>query len=267
MIRLVVRMCAVAALRDKTWAADRVYDSDNTPLVDKLTAEIKPYMTVFTDTDNRMEVDGMDVYSTQRNLSLVVELGLASATVVEKGDKTISIPQTDQAMEAFIDLLEMQVMSALIGDPNSKWGDLFKQLVTKVLRMPSRRGGSSDKGTRWAARQLTLVCQPIGDPIPGLVLSNAHPIKQFIALARADDQEGLNLAVAADLIENALETAGNPDYQKAQAWLGLSLRGVQSLGIAPLPAGDLNSVGFEEGEVEPDDSLDTHTPGPPASFP
>lgn len=266
MIRPVLRMCAVAALREKTSAGDRVYDSDNSPLIDKLTAETHPYITVFTDNDNRMELEGMDLYSTQRNLSLSMEFGLASAITADgKTNPTIHIPYTDQAFEAFVDIMESQIVAALVGDPSSQWGEILKQIVTRVYRMSSRRGGSSDRGTRWAARQLTLVCQTIGDPIPGYVLSSSHPIRQFIALARDTDGMG----PAADLIETMLENVNSPDYRKVQSWLGLSQRGIEATGVAPLPQGEEQPIPFdsEDSTVEWDESLDTTTPGPPESFP
>ena len=31
-VRMLTRLCSVAALRGHTWADDRVFDSDNTPL-------------------------------------------------------------------------------------------------------------------------------------------------------------------------------------------------------------------------------------------
>lgn len=256
-------MASVSALRDRTWAENRVFDSDNTPLIDALSAETKPYITVFTDMDNRIEMEGMDSYSTQRNLSLVMEMGLASAVVVDNGVKTINIPQTDQAMEALIDMLEHQAIGALVGDPYSKWGEIVKSIVTRIYRIPSRRGGSSAKGTRWAARQVTLVCQTMGDPVPGQVLTAAHPITKFLALARLSGQAGMNMAEAANLIEMALNTTTVPDWRLAQAWLGLTERGVRSLGIAPMPETDQEPpIPFdnEDSDVDYDDSIDLTAP-------
>jgi hypothetical protein len=83
-IRPILRMCAVAALRERTLAERRVFDSDNTPLADALAQEpeqAKPYITVYTDEDIRPGVSGRDIYAAERNLSLVLEIGAASAVV------------------------------------------------------------------------------------------------------------------------------------------------------------------------------------------
>jgi hypothetical protein len=60
-IRPILRMCVVAALRERTLAERRVFDSDNTPLADALAHEpeqAKPYITVYTDEDTRLGVAG-----------------------------------------------------------------------------------------------------------------------------------------------------------------------------------------------------------------
>ena len=80
-VRAVIRQCAVAALRQKTWAEERVYDSNNAPLVDALTVgqDGKPYIVVFTDQDNMTDVtDG--VYGSVRQLDLTIEMGVACAS-------------------------------------------------------------------------------------------------------------------------------------------------------------------------------------------
>ena len=106
-IRPILRMCAVAALRERTLAEGRVFDSDNTPLADALAQEpeqAKPYITVYTDEDTRPGVSGRDIYAAERNLSLVLEIGAASAVVTEKDGVILQIPATDAGLELAVDI-------------------------------------------------------------------------------------------------------------------------------------------------------------------
>lgn len=257
LIRPVLRMCAVAALRDRTWAESRVFDSDNTPLIDALQQDTKPYITVFTDADTRTDIDGKDIYTSMRRIALVLEIGLASATTVANGDKILNIPQTDQAMEALIDFIETQALSAIIGDPFSKWGEIVRRMVNHIERIPSIRGGSSTQTTtRWAARQLTLICQTVADPAPGTVLPQHHPIRDFITLAKSTEQAGLHMAEAANLIEAMLNESPAPDWRQAQAWMGMTEAAIRATGIAPLLETDETAPVYVEETVQEDETLE-----------
>jgi hypothetical protein len=248
-------MCAVAAVRNNTWAEGRCYDSDNTPLLDAILNEAKPYVTIFTDEDLITDMYGRDLYTANHRLSLVFEFGVASATQVENKGAALNIPQTDQAMEALIDILEGQIIAAVVTDPNSPFGEILRQMINSFMRVPSIRGGSQEKGTRWAARQLTLVCDTISSPAPGVKLDSYHPISQFIALARSTEYLSLGMKEAADLIEKVLNETAAPDWRQAQAWLGLTNAGIQGTGIAPLPQGDETGHEFKYPAAEPDESL------------
>lgn len=263
LIRPVIRMCAVAALRDRTWAESRVFDSNNTPLIDALKEETKPYITVYTDDDTRTNISGLDVYLTERRIALTIELGVASAVVVENKGTALKIPQTDQAMEALIDFMEGQVIAALIGDPMSAWGEILRGLINKVDRMPSIRGGSADRGTRWAARQLTLIVDTISDPAPGVVLPDGHPIRQFIALARTPAQSAVGMAEAANLIEVVMNETPASGWRQAQALLGLTNRGIYATGIVPLPEGDELATELKTSTPSWDEALNPIPAEPP----
>jgi hypothetical protein len=208
-IRPILRMCAVAALRERTLAESRVFDSDNTPLADALAQEpeqARPYITVYTDEDTRPAISGRDIYAAERNLSLVLEIGAASAVVMKRDDGSneiaLQIPATDAGLELSVDIVESQALAALIGHPQSRWGELFRRLVLRIERVQGQRGGSAERGSRWAARQI---------------------------------------------IERALGPATALNWRQAQAWLGLTEQGIRATGIAP-PLGVEEEVPLTEGE-------------------
>lgn len=232
-IRPILRMCAVAALRERTLAEGRVFDSDNTPLADALAQEpeqAKPYITVYTDEDARPGVSGRDIYAAERNLSLVLEIGAASAVVTEKDGLILQIPATDAGLELSVDIVESQALAALVGDPQSRWGELFRRMVLRIERVQGQRGGSAERGSRWAARQIILICDVIADAPPGV--PEPAVVRDFLAAARAAPRE-LGLAGAAEIIERALNPATALTWRQAQAWLGLTGKEVRGIGIAP----------------------------------
>lgn len=232
LIRPVIRLCACAALDTRTLAETRVFDSDNTPL-DEILKEGDaplPYIVVYTDLDNRIEISGTDVYSARRQINLVVEIAVGSRV---KGEG-ISTPHTDPGMEMAIDLVEGQALAALVGDPLSEWGELFKLLVSPIVSVNTRRGGrGGDTGIKWAARQIVLQCEAICDPPPGVPTYEDHPIRRFIELARLREPQ-TQFPEAADLIEAMLSPTAAPTWRQAQAWLGLARRGIRATGMAPL---------------------------------
>lgn len=229
LVRPVVRMCTVLALKNNTIAEDRVYDSDNTPLADALTLQAKPYITVYTDEDNKLDINNMDLMSNARNLSLVIEFGVASAVATENSGVQVKIPATDEGMEVSVDYLETQIMSALL-DPHNEWSEIWRNLVMKVVTIRSPRGGSADRSARWAARQLLMVCDTVSDQPPGVVVDDNHPLKRFVALA---GQQSPPLP-AANLIGNFLNATAAPEWRQVQAWLGLTKEGIEAIGQAPI---------------------------------
>jgi hypothetical protein len=232
LLRPIIRCCAVGALRDKTWAQARVYDSDLTPLATAVYGgPAAPYIVVYTDSDDLNPVDGVgEVYSgNNRTLSIAVEIGVATAVRSAKGDIIVKFAATDSGMEWACDVTAAQAISALVGDPTSQWGELFKRMITKIRRIPSRRGGMSQQGVRFAARRLVFQVQPMWDFVPGMPPSPKHPVYDFITLARA--QPVISQVDVAGIVENLLATKATaaPDWRIAQAQLGMSQDSVIAL--------------------------------------
>lgn len=249
-------MTCVAALRGNTWAEDRVYDSRNTPLVTALSAEPNPYIGIYTDADDRTEIEGRAIYMNTRALSLVLELGVASAettTVDGQQITNVVIPYTDEGMEATLDILESQAIGCLFGNPRGEWTDLLKRFITRITRIPSHRGGSAERSIRWAARQLTFVCDTVFDFPPGSRPPAEHPIWQFIEMA---DGMSPSLGPAADIVRSMLSEE-MPEWRQQQAYAGLTTEEIQMMGLGPLYIeGDeqppkLHKVTLEDDETSP----------------
>jgi hypothetical protein len=231
---MLTRLCAVAALRGKTWADDRVFDSDNTPLSAVLTTNeaAKPYIVVYTDSDNRPEISGTDLYGCRRELNLSLEIGVASKIEGATGGVTIRTPLTDEGMEIALDMVEDQAIACLFGDPQSDWAELLKGFVLKVERVAGQRGASGERDRRWAARQLSIVCDVISDFPPGLPIPDDHPIRRFSEVSQAHPEAKMDHA--GEICEALINRSVAPDWLQLQATLGLRRIGLRAMGSAPL---------------------------------
>jgi hypothetical protein len=231
---MLTRMCAVAALRGQTWADKRVFDSDNTPLSQALmlNAEAKPYIVVYTDSDNRVEQNGMDIYGMKRELTLVLEIGVASKVEGKTGTEELKIPLTDEGMEIVLDMVEDQTLAALLGNPQNEWSELLKTFVLTVERMTGQRGASTDRDKRWAARQLSLICDVISDLPPGEPVPEDHPIMQFVAVSGRHPEA--DMEHAAQICAALASRDGAPQWERVQAALGVRRPGLRAIGLAPL---------------------------------
>jgi hypothetical protein len=224
----------VAALRGQTWAAERVFDSDNTPLSQALmlNAAAKPYIVVYTDSDNRVNVSGTDLYSGTRELNLCLEVGVASKIQGKTGDEKVEIPLTDEGMEMALDMVEDQAIGVLFSDPQNDWAELLKRFVDNIIRAPGQRGASSERDRRWAARQLSIICNVQADIAPGVAMAPSHPIAQFIEVAKQHPEAGVD--DIARICEALMTRRVAPEWEQIQAMIGVRRAGLRAIGLAPL---------------------------------
>jgi hypothetical protein len=266
LLRPIIRTCAVGALRDKTWAESRVYDSDLTPLAEAVLGQAaKPYIVVYTDSDERTPEGVGEMYNGRtRLLQLAIEIGVASA--IHDPDQSdnivIKFSSADEGMEWAVDIIESQAIAALYGDPHSDWGDLLKRFAPTVRKMPSRRGGQSEKGIKFAARRTIFVLSTISDFAPGVVPVPGSPIWDFLRLCRSS---GGNLGVVdrAAIVEQLLTQTPNADWRIAQAYLGMDTQSIKNINPdgTPLPWG---KHGIETPIEEPPlDETDRRDEPPP----
>ena len=259
LLRPIIRSCAVAALRHKTWAENRVYDSDLTSLAEAILGQAqKPYIVVYTDVDDRTPPSMGEMYDGRaRQLQLAVEIGVASAVADPNSDNiVIKFSATDEGLEWACDVIEGQVIAALYGDPDSPWGNLLRRFAPRVLKMPSRRGGQSERGVKFAARRTVFTLQTIFDLAPGVELSDEHPVHDFIRLARSDGAP-IGVVDRASIVEKLIiESDVNPPWRVAQAYLGMDEQSIKNINPdgTPLPWGELNiELPIEQPPLEPTD--------------
>lgn len=241
LLRPIVRAIAVAALRSQTWAEDRVFDSDMTPLGEALlgTAQPTPYIVVYTDDDETLSPTSRVYEGQQRSLLVVLETGVASAVHGEgENEILLEFAATDEGMEWAVDVTESQAIAALVGDPKSPWGELFKKMVFEVRKITSHRGGQAEKGVRFAARKTVFDCRTMWDLVPGYKPDAKHPVWQFISMVRSNPSIGI--MDTSSLVEGLLTSTNAPTWREAQARLGNTTEAALALHVpgSPLPSPD-----------------------------
>lgn len=252
LLRSAIRSCTVAALRDKTWAENRVFDSDMTALADAVYGgPPQPYIVVYTDNDDLANISGTELYNgDDRSLNIVLEIGVANAIKAQNGNITLQFAATDQGMELAVDMISYQCHAALWGDPQSTWGEILKQLCWRILRVPSRRGGQAQSGIRFAARRITYAVSTLYDVPPGVVPDANHPLMQFINKAIGNPLFGS--ADVGQILQNMLNAQNAPTWRQAQAYLGMTQASIEALNVPGVP------LPYPNIEQPPLDTSDTN---------
>ena len=257
-VRLCIRMAAVLAVKEKVWAGVQVYDTRNAPLQEAVRSTDMPWVSIFTDKDEA-QISGLDVNGGTRRLALVAEIGIAGAVSADEATGPgVAIPASDAGYERAIDLMEMQVRSALFNDPAGPWGELFRKMVMAVKSTDAERSGEGERGARWAARFIVFVCDTISEPLPGIPMAADNPIREFLDAIKSTNIDGLS--AVATLIEQEIIADTLPNWLQARALLGITEAGARGIGIAPpypTPDTDVTTsrIGFDPSQdrIEADD--------------
>lgn len=284
MLRQIIRCCAVAALRDKTWAKERVYDTDQRPIADAVlgdsTSPYKPYVVVYTDSDDFTNVWEAGLYDgTKRSMQLTLEIGAARSFQGTNGAIVVTFAGNDYAMELACDCIEDQIKAALWGAETERtdWGELLRRFAPHVTQVRSRRGGQNARGIRFNARRLIFIVQTLDEVVPGIVPPASHPVHTFISMAAAHTEE--NIVQAGDIISKLLASDPNdaPVWRQAQAQMGMDEAGITALNVTdtPLPYPEIEEAPYDprDGDQPPqletiivreDDRGESHSTGEPA---
>ncbi|MBX9740511.1 MAG: hypothetical protein K2X62_10575 [Beijerinckiaceae bacterium] len=249
LVAYAVRTTLWRALLGKTYAQDRVYDSQVAPIDETVQEQPEPLIIVATD-DEACDVSGHDYLGASRDLDVVIEIALASE--LRRGGG-MNIPHTDEGLEMALNFMTRQVMRVLQAE-DDPWAELFRTFALSTKKMAARRGASVEKGVRFAARQIVLTIAPLHEPEFGRAPSGAWT--ELIAAMRADDI----LSVFADGLEEEIVGTAISDWARLKARLGLTGAGASAVGIgpympgeAPAQTGDLASDGDHLSfQVQPD---------------
>lgn len=227
LIPLILRFCAAEALRGKTFAEERVYDSSVNALDEFLKDQSSPFIVVSTD-----EADiGPDVFDVCQvdKVDLVLDLGVGAKVTANNGDVSFVIPHTDAGTEMAVNILTRQVLRELF-EPNSggDFGKIFRKVASKPSKISVRRGAGAENGVRFSAAQLIISLAPLQEPAFGREPANVF--LDFIQLLR--DHPVHNRI--ADAIATAFAGEAIPDWKATASALGISDETADAIGIYSL---------------------------------
>jgi hypothetical protein len=243
--RLVMRLAAARALRDRTLAGPRVFDSAVDPIDQTIAANRQPLLMLTTD-EHEADITGRDLAGGTQRCDLVIEIAIASRVEVpasdgQGGQISIAIPHTDEGMELTLDIIEHQVIAALTRD-DAGWSRIWMQLVPRVTGRVSRRGASAENGVRFAARQLVLTCDLVDTPVAGGTIAPKSAWAEVLALMEADTV----LADIASLLRAEIEGTPVANWRRAAEALGVPLEVANQIGIGPVEDLDADPQPLED---------------------
>lgn len=240
LVRTALRLTAVKALAGRTFAGDRVQDSSIAPLAEALVLEPQPVIVVYTDDDD-ITISGLDFLTpTGGTCAMVFLVAIAGAVALEgAAGWSVTFPETDEASEMTLDLLETDIKLALL-DPRSPWSDLWRRFAFTGSRWRSQRGATEEKGARYAARQIILDLDPISDPTPGVA-----PVGLWADLiaAIAADPDPDFAALAPILTRAIVGPTILAERERERVNLGLTDAGGWASGLEPAPADYITPAG------------------------
>lgn len=245
LVALALRIATVKTLMNATLAADRVYDSAVDPIDQRISEEAAPVLVIFTE-DNQRTVTGRDLRNATHALELVIEAAVASQVMIEakEGEPTfaaVEIPHTDAGLEISLDLIDRQIMRALMVD-DGLWPTLWRRIALATPKIITRRGAGADKGVRFAARQHVITVEALSEPGFGAIAEEFW--HDFLAALEADDDP--NLPPIAAAVRREIEVPTLVDWRRAIADLGASISTAGAIGIGPL-----RGVAEPQGENQP----------------
>ena len=263
-----LRWITVLALRDRTWAGPRVYDSPGQPADLRMESERAPFIAVYTDDadfvlGDQEGVGTASLYDSGGTAFLVIEVAVAGQMsdipevdpaedpdmIRTVRDRNI-LAATDQGLEARIGFIARQVMDALM-DPSNEWAELWRQLVVERNKVEVRRGGSGheagqDSAQRFASRIIRMELGIVGEPAPGEPQPADGFWARFLAKALPDPE----LGGIASIISDHLETDEGEAWRNSQRALGLTERGLRGIGIGPATAESQETPPLAQVEIE-----------------
>lgn len=237
--RLALRIITCRALTGATIAGASVHDSAVDTIDQMVKAQRKPFITVSTD-EHRRTITGRDLRHGDDQCELVLDVAVASKVTADAGGEIIVIPQTDAGMEVILDLIGQQINEALLSGA-TVWSRLWQDFAVRVVSVASRRGASAEDGTRFAARQIVITADILGDPVRGSVPFG--PWQRLLAAMDADAE----LADMGALIRYAIE-GDVPLTEEAMvaSLYGISEETVGALGMAAVRDAEGAAVPVDE---------------------
>jgi hypothetical protein len=225
LVPFALRVCATRALRAALPAAVVVVDSPQEPLdlLDK--AAPRPVVAVYTgSTMTRLE--GRNFLGGAPVVLLALQMFLPETFAFETSPgHIVTVDTRRQGAETALDILWRDALLALNASPEP-WAALWREFAPVVVGIANQHYLLERNGVKVTAREVTIECEPIHEPVPGAEPADAWAA--FITLMRTDTHDD-GLSALADWVEASIRSATLSPAGRDAAYLGLSAYVARSL--------------------------------------
>lgn len=233
---IALRICAVEALKSAdTLVGDRVLDSqisaiDQTPDGKLSTDQQKPFIAVYTDSAVT-DLGGHDGLRPNGKVELLFNFGVSVTMVTtdkETGASLIigELPPTDANFEAVLDVLDTQILRALVSGTNT-WAQIFGSFVKDYAKKSHLRSSAANENVRLAAGQTKLIVETYADPILGAPLAEGGRWQVFL-----EQMDKINHPQRG-LFKQALGIASDPIFPPYEELAAMTTQVADTLGLKP----------------------------------
>jgi hypothetical protein len=227
LVPFALRVCATRALQAALPVNVVVVDSPQEPLdlLDK--AAPQPIVAVYTGS-TITKLEGRNLLGGAPVVLLTLQMFLPETFAFETSPgQFITVDTRRQGAETALDILWRDALLVLNASPE-RWAALWREFVPVVTNIANQHYLLERNGVKVTAREVTLECEPIHEPVPGGDPTEAWAA--LITLMRADTR-GDGLSALADWVEESIRSATLSPAVCDAAYLGLSAYVARSIFI------------------------------------
>jgi hypothetical protein len=228
LVPFALRVCATRALQAALPASVVVVvDSPQEPLdlLDK--AAPQPIVAVYTGVAIT-KLEGRNLLGGAPVVLLTLQMFLPESFPFEASPgHTVTVDTRRQGAETALDILWRDTLLALNASPEP-WAALWREFAPVVASIANQHYLLERNGVKVTAREVTIECEPIHEPVPGGEPADAWAA--FVTLMRTDTR-GDGLSALADWVEASIRDAALSPAGRDAAYLGLSAYVAQAIHI------------------------------------
>lgn len=232
-VRQLIQLSIVEALRGRTIAGNAVFDSRMDTLPDLLVDQHQPVIIVSVEASDRRNMSQgiASLLGGSTVLTVLIQTAVATGRAIKGPDGTViraAIGETDSAFEGALNLLDHEWRKVLHHFEN-EWAEVFRDLVNGVQDIKDTRGTDPDTKRKHAARFVQLDLSVLAEPEPGDDLPEV--IARGLDLMSAD----ADYAPLAEEWRTLLAEGSDwPEWRKLQSALLASRQHMATIGQGPL---------------------------------
>lgn len=165
-VRQLLAVSAVQAMRGVTLAGSNVFDSMITALDGLVKGRDKPVIIVSVEEVDQERKDDRGLFGRSSVAKLFIQTAVWTQADIEdpqNAGQVIQIGQTDAAREATLNILDRQWRAAL-SDPSNEWADLFRRLKVDIVSVRDQRMVDPENSARLAARFTEVTLSVVNEP-------------------------------------------------------------------------------------------------------